>query len=452
MCVELSPDEAERQFRVLAFPFLLGMGRVRRWKTSWFALGVRYDPTLRYVLGSRDMRLLLAAVRRRRPQVVVFNERLRADQMAAVAAAAGGARTVYCSIEDDQVHALADFVRREIPEFGAPPCAGWMDVAIPFYERVVLNDAPWAARPLLRVAVGERCTYRKRVSGSPFYRGLGLPASSMSCSFCHRAPWPKDRLVDPVAFAVRQIAAACRQLPPSRVERRFELIGAVLWRRLEEFVRAAAREGIRNAEFSFMPRFDGILGARKAILRCLPVLADSGLAMRLYGPGVENFSPDENARLNKGVDAGQVHEAAAFLARTRAQWPGQFRFKDGQIGMILFTPWTTLEDLRVNIENIERCPLISPAAALRSRLHLFPEDPVTLLAERDGLLSGARKESVYNSGCITKTDQVEIPWKFAHPEVELLCRLGLKLALQGGSRDPLPVFRRALETLMRSAP
>lgn len=468
MCVELAPDEAERQFRAQAFPYLLGLGKSRGWRVSWHALGVRYDPTMRYALGERDLGLLLAEARRRRPRVIVFSERVGDAQMAAIAAAAGGARGVYCRLEEKWIQDFPDFVRWDIPELGGPPSREWLSELAPVFKRSILNDAPWAARPLLQVVAGARCSYRTRVADNPFYRRLGLPSKAMPCSFCGVEPWPENQVGDPVAFAVRQISAACRQLPDSAVERRFDLIGHGLWCRLEELVSALSRAGVRRAELCFMPRIDEILDARESILRCLPLLADGGLAMRLYGAGVENFSADENLRLNKGVSAGQVHEAAAFIMETRARRPEQFRFKDGQLSMILFTPWTTFEDLRVNAENIARCPLICPVAALHSRLQLFAGHPITLLAERDGLVELGRKDSFYNSGCISDADQSEIPWRFSHPEVELLCRLGLKTAryyrgdrpagdpeaaalgaFLEGPPDPLPFFRRALEALAR---
>lgn len=217
-----------------------------------------------------------------------------------------------------------------------------------------------------------------------------------------------------------------------------------------------------------MPRLDEILAAREAISRCLPLLAENSLALRLYGAGVENFSPDENRRLNKGITAAQVHEAAAFIAETSARRPGQFRFQAGNLGMILFTPWTTLEDVRVNVENIERCPLILARAAIGTRLQLFQGRDVTRLAEKDGLIVKKPGAEFFNSGCITNADQSEIPWRFAHPQAAVLCELGRELSLHyfGEQRDtprartiaalaaressspsPLAPFRRGLEAL-----
>ena len=475
MCVELAPDEAERQFRMQAFPFLMGLGRSRGWRVSWHALGVPYDPKLRYALGPRDLRRLLAEARRRRPLVILCNERLIDGQIAALAAASGGARVVYCPLAEGWIQEFPEFVRREIPEFGGPPSPQWLRDLAPVFERETLNDFHGVADPLIRVVAGTRCSYRTRAADNPFFRGLDLPSATMPCSFCDMEPH-ENPVRAPVAFAVRQVAAACRQLPGETIERRFELIGSGIWRRLEEFVRALSRAGVRGAELSFMPRLDEILDARDSIERCMPLLAEGGLSMRLYGAGVENFSAEENMRLNKGITAKQVHEAAAFISAARLRWPREFRFKDGALSMILFTPWTTLEDLRVNIENIERCPLICPFFALGRRLQIFPGAgrPVRLLAERDGLVEASRTDSFYNSGCIVDAAQREIPWRFAHPEVEILCRLGLEIfrlrkivrggpgngqaldpdrraivALLRGSTTPLPLFRRAIDAVER---
>jgi hypothetical protein len=146
--------------------------------------------------------------------------------------------------------------------------------------------------------------------------------------------------------------------------------------------------------------------------------------------------------------------------------------------MILFTPWTTLRDLRLNVAGISRCPLVDHAAALRGRLQLFPGRPITLLAEKDGLVARRVSELFYNSGCITRAGQGEVPWRFAHPEAGVLWQLARRLSidrtrlspaglsydglpadepaaravaalLEGGLRDPLPLFDRALRIVAR---
>ncbi|MDD5627791.1 MAG: hypothetical protein PHU21_01910, partial [Elusimicrobia bacterium] len=327
---------------------------------------------------------------------------------------------------------------------------------------------PWALALLIRVLFGEPCDYLRPVSSNPLYRGLRLPQRVMVCSFCAAAP-PRGPARGAAAFAARVVAAACRQLP-DRGERRFELRCQGLWRRLDEFVSELLRLKARRAELLFAPRIDELLAARAALRRCLPRLGRSGLALRLYGLGVENFSPRENLRLNKGITAAQVHEAAAFITAARAAWPGQFRCEPGRLSMILFTPWTTARDLKLNAEHIARCPLIEPCGVLGQRLQLFPGRPITRLAERDGLVARSRV-AFYNSGCIIRAEQHEIPWRFKHREAALLWQLAQRLAAAGqgqaprdrldekaagllarpadGPPDPLPAFRAVVDLVRR---
>lgn len=475
MLVELVPHEPERVNRSQAYPSLMGLGRLLGWKTWWRALGVRYDPTVRYALEPGDLSLLLADVRRRKPGVLVINERLRDDQRAALASA--GPRVVYCALElAEDFASFPDFVRRRIQNNPSPLLDDprLLDKIRPEFRRKNLNRAPWLTPRFIRVAAGVYCSYRTRAADNPHYRDLALPTPFLSCSFCGSGPSARPRrppLADAPAFVARQIDAACRRRGAADGAIRFELSGSESWRHLEALVGALSRRGVRAAELHFMPRVDELLAARAALERCLPLMADNDLSLRLYGMSVENFSPAENLRFNKGISAGQVHEAVAFMTALKARWPGRFHPPPGGLSMILFTPWTTLEDLRVNVENIERCAMIDRSFALSRRLQLFPGRPITALAERDGLIAAGRDDHFYNAGCMTEADQDDLPWRFLNPEVAVLWRLARRLScdrgrlppddpesralesfLSGTPRDPadpLPIFRKALETVSR---
>lgn len=472
MLFELMLHEPERGTRTQFYPLLAGLGPLLGWRLRWSALQVPYDPTLQYTLKPRQLGLLLAEVRRFKPEVLVVNEQLRGEQLAALAAVC---RVIYCPLEIAKDFPIfAEFVRRirdeKNPLLDDPLL---IDRIKPDFRRKILNPMQRKERPLIRVIAGRYCDYATRAADNPFYRGLKLPAKALNCAFCECAvvKRPGMRCMrDPLAFAARQIEGACRDRGGDGVIR-FELSGSELWRRLELLLHVLMRRGIRNAELVFMPRLDELLEKQDVLARCLPLLAAHGLCLRIYGMGVENFSPVENLRLNKGITAEQVHQAAAFIAATNSRWPRQFPMPQGGLSMILFTPWTRLEDLRCNIDNIARCPMIDHHFALGRRLQLLPERPITKLAEHDGLLVKRWDDPFYNAGCITAADQDEIPWRFQNPPVEVLWRLARRLssnlskvpaddqdslslgaflsARPPGRHDPLALFSEAVDVVSR---
>ena len=206
MLVELMPETPERQHRTQAYPHLLGAAKLLGWEASWHALGVRYNPTLRYGLPPADLKLLLAEIERLAPSVVVINEQLIDSQQAAVKVAApGGARLVYCSLGENFIPQFPDFLRG----LGAEICDARLDDAAgrgPGFPPGGLNMAPWAPDPLIRVVTGA-LLLSHRVDENPFYRGLKLTSKTMGCTFCATPP-DGDCLRDIAAFAAGQVAAA----------------------------------------------------------------------------------------------------------------------------------------------------------------------------------------------------------------------------------------------------
>ncbi|MDD5630264.1 MAG: hypothetical protein PHU21_14450, partial [Elusimicrobia bacterium] len=222
LLIELVPQEPERQFRTAGYPWLMGLARHLGWQASWIALGVRYEPTLRYRLAPGDLALLRAELKRLRPSAALINERLRPRQRRALQAAWPGGRLRYWPLEDS-LDRLGETFAALVPEacgavLRAPDLLARLR---PVFQRRVLNDAPWALAPLIRVLFGAPCDYLRPVSSNPFYRSLRLPQRVMGCSFCAAAP-PRGPARGAAAFAARVVAAACRQLP-DRGERRFEL-------------------------------------------------------------------------------------------------------------------------------------------------------------------------------------------------------------------------------------
>jgi hypothetical protein len=115
-----------------------------------------------------------------------------------------------------------------------------------------------------------------------------------------------------------------------------------------------------------------------------------------------------------------------LLRRWEDAYPETLRFwRHGGFGFITFTPWTTIADLRVNVEGLEWLSEFYPIPSLSycSRVQLLPARALTLLARRDGLLAPTFADAAFDSGCITCLDQCDLPWRFRDPAVARVYRL-----------------------------
>lgn len=134
--------------------------------------------------------------------------------------------------------------------------------------------------------------------------------------------------------------------------------------------------------------------------------------------GIENLSAVENARFNKGISADQVLAVRQRMARIKARFPAGFDFPSGNLSFILFTPWTTVDDLATNLREARRIGLDIGGNFLRSRLQLIPDRPITALAEADGLLLPEMPDHPFFSGCIRTPHVHELPWRFREAGME----------------------------------
>lgn len=162
----------------------------------------------------------------------------------------------------------------------------------------------------------------------------------------------------------------------------------------------------------------------------------------VLGPiGLENFSAAENARLNKGIDQDQARRAARLIDSWLRDFPDAVA-QENRFGFILFTPWTTLDDLVTNLDGA-RALGIDPRFFLRRRLVFLTDSPLQRLAERDGLLDPRDAASLRrferfrasDPGCRHFPDEQDRPWRFRDPVVGAVCEIAFRMA---GSDLPLP--------------
>ncbi|OQC37511.1 MAG: hypothetical protein BWX66_01302 [Deltaproteobacteria bacterium ADurb.Bin058] len=184
----------------------------------------------------------------------------------------------------------------------------------------------------------------------------------------------------------------------------------------------------------------------------MPLLADRGHGLSLWSIGLENFSPTENERFNKGISTQQIHDVILLFDHLEQTWPGVFNFRElGGFGMIVFTPWTTLEDLQINVDAQKTYGKGQVLGPLLSRLQLRPDTALEALAIKDGLAYDSSKlgEVPSDRSCLTEPTDREIPWRFKNPEVAQIWELLSEWFLdEPHPASSLMTPERALESLV----
>jgi hypothetical protein len=160
---------------------------------------------------------------------------------------------------------------------------------------------------------------------------------------------------------------------------------------------------------------DELLAMMDTLRRSMPGLRRCGHQVHVWQVGLENFSAVENLRFNKGVAPDEIARLMPALQALERDFPSEFVFSPHGFAMIVFTPWTTLEDIETNVRELRRWNI--RAADISSRLQLRAGTPLELLAGRDGLLAPRGPVDPFQTPCISHAGEEEIPWTFAHAEV-----------------------------------
>jgi len=195
------------------------------------------------------------------------------------------------------------------------------------------------------------------------------------------------------------------------------------FRKMQAFFKGVAALDLAPTQFHLTCRADELLRMADALRASLPAFGERGHALHFWQVGLENFSPDENKRFNKGITPDEIEQTIALVNELEAAFPKTFVFREhGGFGMIVFTPWTRLSDLRTNVSEIQRHGLREQYAMLTTSLQLRAGTPLEPLAERDGLLVHTDDPAFdpFDATCITHWGEDELPWRFRHAEVAAL--------------------------------
>lgn len=436
------------QYRSEMFPFVRGWCQDHDIELRWICFGFapRDMPTspLLLWLPEDEAAALGAAVREFAPTHVLLNERLDEPLDGQVRAAAGAAKVEDSGAVSDlwpeiwylrDLEAWLGIPEGERQDRGASPIC-LADVAVPDYACELLNRKAHEIKPFVQVIAGAPCLYHTPIQCVPEFADIDLTDArrQFGCTFCTggadaRYFYTETPLLELVLLQIRR---ATETLPEGRRSGEFLLLGTLVFLKMRQFFDAVLAAGVPPSHFFFWCRIDELARRSAVIDETLPRLREPGHAINVWNIGVENFAPDENRRFNKGIDLDEVEEAYGHITRWERDYPDSFRFHvHGGFGYILFTPWTTLADLRINLEKAERYGVQRGSLFFYSRLQLFPALPITLLAEKDGLLADAwdAPEFAHIGAYVAKLseDQTELPWRFRDPVVAAVFGVFIRL-------------------------
>ncbi len=417
----LNRDPAHR-YPAQMFPFARGMDVLDGMRCAWWRLGTDADPAdLAPRLGDAERRLLLERLAATPLTHVCFNVAPDAELLAGIEKLAPAPRVWVLDQgirPAAEVRLFLDWLdRTSVFDRQFPGAIHPLDEIHPSYQAQDLNVAAERAEWRIEISVGRFCTWKRPLSDNPHFAALPEVGSWSGCSFCEAADTPSEpSRVKPMDAAFRHLDAARVLASESGRRTAFNLGGSALFLRFREFfARVLAFRDFPPSRFLFVCRIDEFLRLADGVEEMLPAIESAGHQVVVFSMGIENLSAVENERFNKGISADQVLAVRERMARIKKRFPSGFDFPAGNLSFILFTPWTTVDDLAINLREARRIGLDIGGNFLRSRLQLIPGRPITALAQSGDLLLPEMPDHPFFSGCIRTADVHELPWRFREP-------------------------------------
>lgn len=417
-----------------------------------------YDPIVYERVWSPE---LIARMRRQLPGKVFIG--LRGEHELLDAAPAD----IYCDDEPQRVLApLIEWLRSERP---APPAevlfretsdrqgpARWIKPGISLeaeprparyapnlHPVVVTPDALPSVRTFSVVGNGG-CPFQLDARDNPLYAGTAIPAEyGRGCAFCTTGNHYDGRPnAETAASVLEQIRYVRAQAPEITL---LVLKDQSPFGYLTEMVERCEAEGVSGFTLLLETRAEWFLRNAARFAHALEIAGRIGVRLAPFLVGIENFSQAELDRFNKGTTVAANIEFLDTLWRWKDQYGEALDLSRAAFGFILFTPWTTMDDLEANLHGIRRTHFDRlRGSILLSRVRLYPDTALYYLAERDGLLADAYASDAENAAR-RYGYYPSHPWRYAHADVAHFAALATELAERTGSRDMVNLFQALID-------
>ena len=208
---------------------------------------------------------------------------------------------------------------------------------------------------------------------------------------------------------------------------------------LTEVVEALAAESHGPFTLLLETRADWLVRSARRFDRALAAARAGGIRIAPFLVGIESFAQPELDRYNKGTTAAANIAFLLELWSLRERHGETLDLASASFGFVLFSPWTTLDDLETNLAAIQRTRFHElRGRVLLSRTRLYPDTALYHLAGRDGLLAEAHRageDSSRRYGYYPAR-----PWRFLHDDVAHFAALATELVEATGGRDEIALF------------
>ena len=294
-----------------------------------------------------------------------------------------------------------------------------------FPVRTYVDLESGEAKPFSRFHLSSNvgCPYGADARDNPAYAGVDLSAPELrtkGCAFCPKGgDYKRLSVPDYHDLLVRQI----RYFAKGRQTTEIVLIDEASFDNLHTLLTKMEEQALGNVTLLLKARMEVLLSRGEKLRKGLELAKFNGVQIVCYLLGIENFSDRELARFNKGLTREQIVAGLDLLEALSGEFPETFSYKRyPSHRFILFTPWTRWDDLLINHEYFSHYRFENIAAkAPYSRLRMHRWQPLSVLADRDGLLCKADDERLFRKQLRYSDD--ELPWKFENADVELCWRL-----------------------------
>ena len=443
----------DRFHRKVSFPYVTSWLRQQGVGVRWLRFGVAADRRFErgeqgLGLSTGELNALSAALDAHGATHVLFGSPPAPALVEALRAAGGSRRLALfgdvpgtplppgVEAVDESPAACAAFLGLPPPPAGLP----LHRLAPPDFGYEAANDGARTAPALPFVVLGRECTYARPFARNPFLAEGGLDGCLRrgGCSFCVRPEEAPGAWDLPEAELEAHLTAVRDTVPAAPGRLAVRLVGEPALARLERLVEALVGLRFRDVDWLLDARADALVAERERLAAAALRLEGTGNRLHVALIGIESFSADELARLNKGVDPLTNLDAARTLLELEQRCPTTFSFREhGGLSLILFTPWTSRADLSGNLRLLHVTGLEPLCGKVfTSRLRLVPGLPLTARARHDGLLVEAYDDPLLDTASRNLYDP-ELPWRFAAPALEPACRLMLRFPGTAPADDPL---------------